>query len=133
MTYENFVKGDKVHVEFDGEVVVSAASNGGGWVNVGDRNGIMHKIWHAAGAPGPITRQDPANWPPHPGDVWKLPDGTVLVVKEDPRNGQWEATVAVPGERGLRSVFHERSDGSDSALKPLNPTLLYRLPKEEQS
>lgn len=124
MSHAPFPKGTKVHVEFDGTVVGTADAL---WVTVQDNRGIAHKIWHASDYPAPMTAKESAHWPPQPGDVWKLPDGTVLAVRVyHGGSGTWSTVpMNTPKQSGYYFTDSKHAN-SLQELKDSHPVLLYR-------
>ena len=103
-----FVKGQRVHVEFDGRVS-----------NVRDEYCVTVKTDDAAYMVinvTYITPLDPANWPPQVGDIWEV-EGEEYYVREN-RRGE----IVIDRFTNLASSFVQgRLD-----FKSLSPTLVRR-------
>lgn len=56
--------GQRIHVEFDGDLVRESLL--GNYIQVQDDKGNLHKIANPQG-----QAVEPPYWPPQPGDVWK--------------------------------------------------------------
>jgi hypothetical protein len=118
----DFRTGDKVHVEFDG-VVTSRYE--GGWLVIEDGGSwYRHQIW-ATGAEKVVTRLEPKNWPPQPGDIW-----AVAGAAEDQ---EWFARTATFGrvvldgaETGSQVHYGYSSEFGFDKFKALNPRLVRR-------
>lgn len=94
-----FNKGDRVHVEFDGEINETRSGedaeyipegqgqydNYGDWgfVEVRDDTGTIHLIWVNGDrdfGPEVIEAVEPSNWPPRAGDIWSAEDKEYFVI-----------------------------------------------------
>jgi hypothetical protein len=70
----SFIKGQRVHVEFDGVVYTTpGAGSSGFYVSADDYHGGPSWV--------PVSKVralDPADWPPQPGDLWSNADGELF-------------------------------------------------------
>jgi hypothetical protein len=110
MSVADFNPGDRVHVEFDGVVSNLKSYRGEVWVNGPD------SPLHSFGAGVTITRLDPENWPPQPGDIWEAGGREYAVL--------WAASPDNGGVRFHevdRPFYHEVRE-----VKTMNPRLVRR-------
>ncbi len=107
-----FQKGQRVHVEFDGEVYTTPTPNG---VYVKSGTGMIRHV-HA----DDCTLLDPQDWPPQPGDIWELDGEEYFARISQSFPGK---TICVGSERGRSYVF---PGASGDEFKSLNPKLIRR-------
>src|ERR1019366_10345025 len=112
-----FVKGQRVHVEFDG--VIDLPCTNSAYVTSGNTTRwVSHKD---------ITPLDPENWPPQVGDIWEA-EGTEYYVRENRSRGLLDTIVVDRFAREGRVFSESRLNGTANlnTFKSLSPTLVRR-------
>lgn len=120
-----FVKGQRVHVEFDGVVCEpDGGTDPENWIGVRNNDGMglgyIHHFWRSS-EDGEITPLVPVSWPPRVGDIWEA-DGNEYFVR--PHSSlRRDDTVVESLSRSPQRFYY--TSGLDD-FKALNPRLIRR-------
>ncbi|TVZ01247.1 hypothetical protein EAS64_33755 [Trebonia kvetii] len=111
---EKFKAGQRVHVEYDGEVVF--VSGAFALFEVKGPDGRNHTYGEGV----TITLADPENWPPQAGDIWEA-EGMEYFIRAAARG-----LIASPQSTTLSAFPLWDETVNDRAFLDLNPVLVRR-------
>lgn len=108
----DFKKGDRVRVEFEGEVNIPR--NTTGRITIATTSGWLVHLPLESESAIKITLVDPQNWPPQPGDIWEG-DGKEWFA----RTPRIETMFLVPDDQSTAAYTADE-------FRELNPVLVRR-------